>query len=1651
MTSVHRFLMSLCVALVAAAFVPGHCSAAPLQLKQGDHVCLIGNTLPERMQYFGYFETLLHRQFPKLNLVVRNMGFAGDEVRFRPRSLDFGTPDQHLTMQKADVIVAFFGFNESFAGPKGLPTFEQELETFITHTKAQKYNGKSAPRLALVSPIAHENTGNAHLPDGSTTNPNIALYTEAMQRIAAKHGVTFVDLFRPTLQLYEASKSNLTFNGVHLADTGYRAIAPELMSGLFGTTSKWSTDLEAVRTEVNEKCFQFFHRYRAVNGFYIYGGRSRRDHGNPPYTDAYVIENERGKLDDMCAVRDARIWTAAADGVLSPVIDDSKTRPLYKVPTNFKQPTTILPPEEAKQKFVMGKGYEVNLFASEIDFPDLKNPVQISFDLQGRCWVATMPSYPQYLPPNKPDDKILVLEDTNGDGKADKQTVFADGLHLPTGFEIGDGGVYVAQEPNLMHIRDTDGDLVGDERKLLLHGFDSGDSHHAIGAFTWGPGGGLYMHEGTFHVTQVESPYGPTRNAHGGIYRYEPTRQKFETFVHYNFANPWGSAFDQWGQTFVADASGGANYFGTAFSTRCPQYTGQDDFGPFKFVYQERMQQWFPKRVRPTSGCEFVSSRHFPPEAQGNYLLNNVIGFQGVLQHTVKEAGSGFEGKEIEPIIYSTDRNFRPVDLEFGGDGALYLIDWFNPLIGHMQHSLRDPNRDHTHGRIWRVTATGRLLVKPPKVDMNNVDQLVALLSATEDRVRYRTRVKLREFDTVEVQAALRKWIASLDPEGKQYEHQLLEALWVQQHHDDVQLQLLKRVLSSKDYHARAAGVRVLCYSRHRIPETIDLLRKAVSDKHPRVRLEAVRACSFLETPTAAEVALEALKYDTDYYIDYTLRHTLRRLDPYWMPALGTGQPFATGNPKAIEYIIASVPTRDLIGMTRSEPVYNELLTRDKVVHQYRMEAVKGLAKLRKTDVVTEVLAAVQKLDASQFEQADRVIADMTHMIGMYSSAMLKPKRADIQKLHNSARRSITRKVATVALISADGSADRLWDESISSIAKLQDFVEAVPLIHDVAARESLYGRIRPLLKQLPAPLEAKIGNSKGAIGRYVRIELPGNRRTLTLAEVEVFSNGENVARKGKARQSSTSNRGVAQRGIDGNTNPKFLAGGQTHTSENSKNPWWEVDLRRDVPIESVKVWNRGEKLGKRLDKFKLTILDGSRKPVFVRGNNPAPVSNVAINVDGDPRIGVRRVAIAALAAIPNHDLDSFQSLKPLLMHGAYRAVALKAAQNLNVRMLPPGETRPVVTQLVEYIKSVPAKQRTTGDAIDAIQLARDLSAGLPKAEALAFRRTISGLAIDVFVVRPVPHRMQFDRSHLYVQAGKPFEIILENTDIMPHNLVVTLPDSREEVGILAEKMGASPDAFKKQFIPDSKKVLQATGMLQPGQQQRLQLTAPTASGEYQYVCTFPGHWRTMWGTLHVVNDISEIPLDKLNERAVFEEFPKRQFVRKWKLDELKPALAELNKDRLQERGAALFKSVSCMQCHKMKGKGGNIGPDLVSVSKKMAERKLNAESLLTTILEPSKEIEKKYRTQIIVTVKGKLVSGVVIEETDKFLKLVANPLDKDAKVTQVNKDDIDEREESKVSVMPAGLLDTMTRDEILDLLAWLIAAGDAPESKGGH
>ena len=420
----------------------------------------------------------------------------------------------------------------------------------------------------------------------------------------------------------------------------------------------------------------------------------------------------------------------------------------------------------------------------------------LNFDNRGRMWVATMPSYPQWQPKTPLDDKLLILEDNDRDGRADRCKVFAGGLHQPTGFELGLGGVFVAQQPDLLFLEDTDGDDRADRKTRRLMGFDTADSHHGLAAFEWGPDGALYFQEGTFKQSQVETPYGPVRLGDAGVWRYEPRTERFGVHASLAFANPWGHVFDRWGQNFIADASPGFHYWATPISGQMehpdkhPGGSRADhlDWGGSKSHRQ--YPTFIEKRVRPTSACEIVSSRNFPPEAQGDFLVTNVIGDLVVLQHKFKDEGSGFRGEEITPLVLCEHGNFRPVDIQFGPDGALYIVDWHNALIGHLQHNLRDPSRDHSHGRIWRVTYKDRPLVQRPTIAGAPIPALLSWLDEPEDRTRYSVRRELAERKTADVVAALTPWVANIGP-GPDRDHKRLEALWVYQTHNVVNLELL--------------------------------------------------------------------------------------------------------------------------------------------------------------------------------------------------------------------------------------------------------------------------------------------------------------------------------------------------------------------------------------------------------------------------------------------------------------------------------------------------------------------------------------------------------------------------------------------------------------------------------------------------------------------------------------------------------------------------------------------------------------------------------------------------------------------------------------------------------------------------------------------
>ncbi|MCB1092064.1 MAG: c-type cytochrome, partial [Verrucomicrobiae bacterium] len=615
---------------------------------------------------------------------------------------------------------------------------------------------------------------------------------------------------------------------------------------------------------VKEKDWMWNNDYNILNGVHVHG-RRYNPYGPQNYPD------EVWKTREMTALRDDLIHRVAAGKTTDLTVDDSQTHALPPVPTNYAPSVKngseeYQYGEEAVKSLTVPEGYRVEMFASEKEFPNLANPMQMSFDNRGRLWVATMPDYPHYRPGDaKPNDKILIYEDTDGDGKADKETVFADHLHLPIGFEIAPEGVYVSQEPNLMLLRDRDGDDHSESREIVLGGFDTHDTHHAISAYTADPSGAFMMCEGIFLHSNIETPYGPVRCVDGGFYRYSPQRGMLERTIQMQIPNPWGFLFDRWGQDFFLHTSGTSVNWGlpvevkSTFGSKTPSTPDLVPKG---------------QSVRPTSGFEVVSSRHFPDEVQGDLIYCNNIGFLGIKQFSIQDDGTGWKTEHQPDLLVSKDGNFRPVDLEFAPDGSLYVVDWHNVLIGHMQHNARDPLRDHVHGRIYRITYPSRPLVKPAQIAGAPLDTLLGNLKEPELRTRYRTRRELRAHPANEVVTAAKAWAAKQSDT-----HAKLEALWVTWGANAVDEDLLREMLSSSDFHARAAAVRVLRYNTHRIADHVSLLEKAAQDENGRVRLEAIVAASWLpNVPAAKNIVALASKLPLDEWNEAAAKTAADRL-----------------------------------------------------------------------------------------------------------------------------------------------------------------------------------------------------------------------------------------------------------------------------------------------------------------------------------------------------------------------------------------------------------------------------------------------------------------------------------------------------------------------------------------------------------------------------------------------------------------------------------------------------------------------------------------------------------------------------------------------------------------------------------------------------
>jgi putative heme-binding domain-containing protein len=862
-----------CVAM-AAALLPVFGAETKVDFKQRERIAFVGNGLGVRMSLYGHFETLLHTRFPQKELVVRNFCWPADEVGRQQRPNDYTKLDDPLEVFGADTFICFFGYNESFAGESGIAEFKTNYEKFIDAT-AKKYGKDGKARFILVSPIAFESAGDPLLPDGSREKNNLKAYTAATAEVAKKLNLPFADIFAPT-QTEFARQPGLQYTvaGFQVNEAGDRVVGEALDRVLFGSPNpvRATSDLFGkARAAVADKSWVHEQDYRMLNGWYVYGSR------RAPY-DVDTFPEEYKKIRAMVAVRDQFVWDLVQGKATSAGPDDSKTGELTVPKTAFgtkkySEPSELryLTPDESLAAMTPAPGYKVNTFASEADFPELAKPVQLDFDNKGRLWVACMPTYPQWKPGDaRPSDRLLIFEDTNNDGRADKVKVFYDQLHCATSFEFWNGGVLVMSQPRILFLKDTDGDDKADLVVHLLDGIATDDTHHR-GGFEWSNGGLLHMNEGVSMSTTIETPWGPMRNKNTpGAYVIDPRSLQIRHFVTPGYGNPWCYVFDNWGVGIVGDGTTAQQHWDSPLSTS--QKASRRGLNP---VFNT-------EGMRPVIGSEFIYSRHFPDDVQGQFLYACVINMNGIPRFAINEQGAGLGGKRIEDLLRSTDKNFRPADPHIGPDGALWFGDWHNPLIGHMQYSQRDPNRDKTRGRIYRLTHASRPLNKPVTQYGKSVPELLDQLKAYERRTRYAARRELFARPKAEVTKGVEQWVAKLDKSHPQYAHQLTEALWVLQGQRAVSPALLETVLKSSEPRARAAAVRVLADEWNRIPRAFDYVKPATRDENLRVRLEAVRALSYVETQESADLIIAAAEQPMDYYLEYTVEHALRALEPQW-------------------------------------------------------------------------------------------------------------------------------------------------------------------------------------------------------------------------------------------------------------------------------------------------------------------------------------------------------------------------------------------------------------------------------------------------------------------------------------------------------------------------------------------------------------------------------------------------------------------------------------------------------------------------------------------------------------------------------------------------------------------------------------------------
>jgi putative heme-binding domain-containing protein len=782
--------------------------AGPIELRDGDVVAFAGGTDLVRMQKDGRLEAALTKRFPEARPRFRDLAWEGDTVEFQGTVHGRWRRDAFGAWDDQLKRVGATVVIAQFGKMESLAG-EAGLAAFVErYGKLLDELGAGGRRLVLLEPRGFEWE--------IAGNNHLPDYTAAIRRLAEKRELPFLSL----AEMKELEES-----------------AP--------------ADLAAA---VREKHRLWYDYWRPANWKCLFGDDGKRVFANAA-EGLPSFKQEWETFPGLIAAAEAMVL---AGGIPKPE------------PALARAGSDEADVAKEVASFEVQDGYEVNLFADES--MGVANPLSVRWDADGRMFVACSDVYPQIDPGVMPDDKVMLLEDSDGDGKADKSSVFARGLNIPTGMEVGSDGVYVGHNTELLHF-----DWQG-KRRLLLSGFGNGDSHQTINSFTWSPDGELWFGQGDGIESRVETPHGVSSLFQAGVFRLRPETLRIEPLLD-DFmgpGNPWGVAFDDFGQSFVVDGAGGISYL-----------------TPGSIPVKRRLS--LPTIGKPGGYCgvEVLGDGSL---ATGDYKKNQVTRFR------MAEDGGGFKAEFIEPLLRSKHRNFRPIDVKLGPDGAIYVVDWYNPITCHQDDFYRHPERDKTHGRIWRVARKGDTAKQAPALTSAADSMLLDALKSPSRWTRTKAKQVLATRGLKQLPEAVRQW------EGRDLLEAVSLAVWCGLEDPG----LLERLFASTDPRCRAYAARVAGkWGR------FDLLELAAKDGHPRVRMEAVLAAGQIPEARSILIVATAAERPRDPWVEYAFKQAVHHLRSRWPDAFRRGELDFGERQKGLVEILRQPDSKDLLGDIR--------------------------------------------------------------------------------------------------------------------------------------------------------------------------------------------------------------------------------------------------------------------------------------------------------------------------------------------------------------------------------------------------------------------------------------------------------------------------------------------------------------------------------------------------------------------------------------------------------------------------------------------------------------------------------------------------------------------------------------------------------------